>query len=216
MSPAVFVFAPSEATPMLPAAISKLIQTLPKTRVPAGQQMFHQGDSCQQYFILTAGQARIFTRASNGKEVILYQVCPGDICVLTTACLLGNEAFPAEAIAETELELRRLSKLEFEHLLDTNSDFRHFVFQGFGKRMNSLIATVQKLALETIEQRLAKHLLLQAHNPIEITHQAIAEQIGSAREVVSRHLKRFESKGLLQLGRGQIHLLDRSSLLALT
>lgn len=201
---------------MLPNAIAEIAQNLPKISIAAGQQIFHQGDSCQQYFILTQGQARIFTRSSNGKEVILYQVSPGDICVLTTACLLGNEAFPAEALAETDLELRRLSKPEFEHLIDNHAEFRRFVFQGFGKRMNSLIATVQKLALETIEQRLAKHLLLQAHNPIETTHQAIAEQIGSAREVVSRHLKRFESEGLLGLGRGKIEILDRPRLFELT
>lgn len=197
-------------------AIDSLVSNLPEQVVPAGSQIFRQGDNCNQYFVLTSGSAKIFTRSANGKEVLLYHVKPGSICVLTAACLIGHQHFPAEAVAETDLHVRVMTKRQFDELMETSATFRQYVLDGFGERINGLIQTIQKLALETIEQRLAKFLLMQPRNSIASTHQEIADEIGSAREVVSRNLKRFETNQLLSLGRGQIELLDRQGLLALT
>jgi CRP/FNR family transcriptional regulator len=197
-------------------AIDTLISDLPEQVVPAGSQIFRQGDNCNQYFVLTSGSAKIFTRSANGKEVLLYHVKPGSICVLTAACLIGHQHFPAEAVAETELHVRIMTRRQFDKLMESSAPFREYVLDGFGERINGLIQTIQKLALETIEQRLAKFLLMQPQNCIASTHQEIADEIGSAREVVSRNLKRFESNSLISLGRGQIELLDRQGLLALT
>lgn len=90
------------------------------------------------------------------------------------------------------------------------------MFDNFGQRIGNLIETIEKLALETVEQRLVKHLLLQPGNPVRATHQQIAAEIGSAREVVSRQLKRLEAQGWVKLDRGSIELLDRASLYSLT
>lgn len=197
-------------------SFSDFLKTLPEQVIPAGTQIFQQGDNCSRYFVLIEGRARIFTRSVNGKEVNLYHVEAGGICVLTTACLLSNKAFPAEAVADTELRIRVLSKAKFDELMEQSEQFRSLVFEDFGQRMNGLIGTIQKLALETIEQRLAKYLLMRPDNIITATHKDIASEIGSAREVVSRHLKKFEDQSLVDLGRGQIQILDRKSLLELT
>lgn len=105
-----------------------------------------------------------------------------------------------------------MPKRRFDELMENSAEFRHQVFDNFGQRIGSLIETIEKLALETLEQRLAKYLLLQPCNPVQATHLDIASEIGSAREVVSRHLKRFESQGLVKLDRGSIELLDRTAL----
>lgn len=189
-----------------------IIQDLPELIIPGGKQIFRQGDSCGQYFILVEGCVHVYTRSVNGKEVSLYRVTPGGMCVLTTASLIGKTPFPAEAVAESPLRLRTVTKKKFDELVGSSGAFRDFVFKDFGVRINSLIKTIQQLALETIEQRLAKYLLMQPGGAINITHHELAVEIGSAREVVSRHLKRLEKGCLVSLGRGVIEVLDRERL----
>ena len=196
--------------------LQQILEQAPLKRVPAGTQIFRQGDQCAQYFFVLEGSAKVFARSTNGKEVLLYRIEPESICLLTASCLLGNKAFPAEAIAETELKVRVINKTTFDLLMNESPEFRDKVLSGFGKRMNDLIATIQKLELESVEQRLVKFLLMQPLNIITTTHQQIADEIGSAREVVSRHLKRLEEQQLLKLGRGHITLTERAKLLALT
>lgn len=184
----------------------------PLQQVPSGTQILHQGDECQNYFLLVSGSVKIFARSANGREVVLYHVAPGKICVLTTTCLLGDKRFPAEAVAESELSVRMMPKRRFDELMESSTEFRQQIFDNFGQRLGSLIETIEKLALETLEQRLVKYLLLQPCNPLQVTHQDIASEIGSAREVVSRYLKRFEAQDWLKLDRGSIELLDRIAL----
>lgn len=192
--------------------LEALFESLPELSIPRGAQLFSQGQACENYVIPLSGRARVFTRSAMGKEVVLYRVEPGDMCVLTTSCLFSNAAFPAEAVAETEMTVKVIAKSQFDRLVNDDAGFRAFVFDSFSRRVAGLIGTVEKLALESIEQRLSKYLLLQPENRINVTHQDIALEIGSAREVVSRHLKRFESEGWIRLGRGHIELLDRQGL----
>lgn len=192
--------------------LSDELDALPEMKIPSGTGIFHQGQACENYFILVEGSARIFTRSAAGKEVVLYRVEPGDMCVLTTSCLLSSQTFPAEAIAETDMRVKVMQKSQFDKLVNKSAEFRKFVFSSFGRRLSNLITTVEKLALESIEQRLAKYLLLQPESRIATTHQDLALEIGTAREVVSRHLKRFELEGWIKLGRGTIELLNRQAL----
>lgn len=196
--------------------LDELIESTPERLIPAGTEIFRQGDTCQQYFILSEGCARVYARSESGKEILLYHVNPDKICALTVSCLLGQNRYPAEAIAETDLKVRIINKATFDQLMEKSSGFRKFVMDGFGERMRDLIGTIHKVAFESIEQRLIKLLLLQPDNRITLTHQKIAEEIGSVREVVSRQLKRLESKELIQLGRGQIEIVNRAALYNLT
>ena len=193
-------------------SLEQYFNDYPVQQVPAGTQILHQGDECQNYFLLVEGSVKIFARSANGREVVLYHVTPGKICVLTTTCLLGDKHFPAEAEAETALSVRMMPKRRFDELMEKSAEFRQQVFNNFGQRIGSLIETIEKLALETLEQRLAKYLLLQPCNPVQVTHQHIAAEIGTAREVVSRHLKRFEGMGWVKLDRSSINITDRTAL----
>lgn len=185
-------------------------------RIPAGQPVLHQGDECLNYFLLTAGSVRLFTRSASGREVTLYHVRPDSICVLTTSCLLGGRRFPAEAVADTDLRVRMMPKARFDDLMETAPSFRDAVFQSLAQRMDSLIQTIEKLALEPIDVRIAKYLLSFDTALIQTTHQLVASEVGTAREVVSRHLKQLADKGMIQPERGAIRILDPDALAKLT
>lgn len=194
--------------------LPSIIKTLDTVELPANQQVFSQGQTCQHYIVLISGQVRVFTRSANGKEVVLYRMQPGEMCVLTAACLLGNQKYPAEAITETAVEALMLSHRDFDQLVAESPAFRQFVFQSFSQRLADLMAQLEHIALESVDQRLARYLLENANEQgiITTTHQDIASNIGSVREVVSRHLKTLEKQSLIILRRGSIELLEMNSL----
>ena len=185
-------------------------------QIPAGSPVLHQGDECLNYFLLKAGSVRLFTRSASGREVTLYHVQPDNICVLTTSCLLGGRRFPAEAVADTDLTVRMMPRARFEDLMETAPDFRNAVFQSLASRMDSLIQTIEKLALEPIDVRIAKYLLSFDSSLVRTTHQLMASEVGTAREVVSRHLKQLADRGMIQPERGAIRIVDPDALSELT
>jgi len=190
------------------------LENAQEVTIQAHQPIFHQGDSCNNYILLTQGSVKVFARSPSGKEIILYYVKPGEVCVLTTSCLLSNKRYPAEAITETATSAKIIPKQEFDSLMDTSKAFRQFVFSNLSQRLAKLISLIEQIALESIEQRLAGYLLLHASDKdqIKTTHQEIAFEIGSAREVISRHLKTFEKQGWISIDRGLITLADTESL----
>ncbi len=197
--------------------LPSVIKTLKTIKLPANQQVFSQGEICQHYIVLISGRVRVFTRSANGKEIVLYRIQSGEMCVLTTACLLGNRKYPAEAITETAVEALMLRHHDFDQLVAESPEFRQFVFQSFSQRLADLMTQLEHIALESVDQRLARYLLENTNtkNIITTTHQDIANNIGSAREVVSRHLKTLEKQSLITLHRGSIELLETGSLQAL-
>ena len=182
--------------------------------IPAGTRVFVPGSACQNYLLVGHGRVRVQLLTAGGREVVLYHVGEGDSCVLTTSCLLGATTYPAEGITETDVTAFTLSATDFNQGLDTSAAFRRFVFGNLGRRLTEVIARMEQVAFAPIDARLAGSLLtLAGHNlQLELTHQALAVELGSAREVVSRHLKRFEDHGWVRLGRGNIELLDRTAL----
>lgn len=169
-----------------------------KVKLPAQQFIFHEGDDCSKFLLVISGSVRVQKVSENGRMVTLYRVGDNGMCILTTSCLLGNQKYNAEGVTETPTEAFILSDANFRELMHKSSSFRESVFQSMSLRMSSLILKIDDIAFGQINHRIAKALLKFAHNGIvEKTHQEIADEIGSAREVVSRHLKEFERKGLL-------------------
>jgi len=178
--------------------------------------VFHAGDLCEAFLILLDGEVRVQLTSANGREVTLYRIGPGGSCILTTSCLLSNEHYPAEAIAESDVEALAIPVASFQSALESSQWFRRFVFDGFSTRLTSVIQKIEQIAFTAIDVRLANVLLeLDRQGVDKITHQDIAVELGTAREVVSRHLKRFESRGWVRLGRGQVTLVDRPPIEAL-
>lgn len=180
-------------------------------RLPAGQILFYPGSSCQNYVLVVEGVIRVQLIAASGREVLLYQVRPGDSCVLTTACLLGQRPYPAEGITETAVTAFIVGGQCFQQALRRSDCFRSFVFENLAQRLAAVIGRMEEVVFTAIEQRLAK-ILVEAGDRLVTTHQALATELGTAREVVSRQLKRFERYGWIRLNRGRIEVLDRRAL----
>ena len=181
--------------------------------VKAGQKVFSPGQACESFLVVRTGSVRVSTVTETGRELVLYRVGPRETCVLTTACLLASADYDAEGVAETDTEAMVVSKLLFEDLLARSAAFRHFVFSSYGDRLRDLISLVQEVSQRQVDRRLARFLIERgANGPIAATHQEIAAELGTAREVVSRLLKHFEAEGLVRLERRQIDIADRDKL----
>jgi CRP/FNR family transcriptional regulator len=160
---------------------------------------------------VVAGSIKVVKAAANGREMLLYRVEPGDSCIISSSCLLGHTPYTARGETETEVTLLVVPMPLFEKLLAENREFRDFVFHLFADRIAELMQLVEEVAFHRLDQRLAR-LLLARGDDIQSTHQALADELGSVREIVSRLLKGFAADGLVSLGREHIALLDRSGL----
>ena len=195
------------------AARQRLAREAHGLTVPAGQRVFSPGQPCGAFLVVRRGAVRVSTVTETGRELMLYRVGPGETCVLTTASLLSATDYDAEGVAEAETEALVVPKALFEELLAGSAAFRKFVFSSYGERLRDLIALVQEVSQRQVDRRLARLLLERsAAGPIAATHQEIAAELGTAREVVSRLLKQFEVEGLLHLERRQIVIADRGKL----
>lgn len=177
----------------------------------AGQRLFSDGDPCTHYSLLLEGIIRASRLSSDGHEILLYRINPGESCVLTVVALLGETCYPASGTAETKLSLLGIPRSMFLEMVLTSPAFRVFVFGSLSQRMAHLMAVIDDVAFRRVDQRLASRLLLQ-RKPITTTHQMLADDLGTSREVVSRILETFQQSGMLRLGRKHIEILDRDAL----
>lgn len=192
----------------------QLDQALAQARsltLAAGSVVFDERRPCLGFPMLLAGAIKVVKSAPNGRELQLYRVEAGESCILTSSCLLGNAAYSARGIAERDLELLVLPPAAFQRLLETHEPFRRFVFSLFSERLAELMQLVEEVAFRKLDQRLAA-LLLTKGRLIQTTHQAIADELGSVREIISRLLKTFAEQRLVALSREQIEVLDPAGL----
>jgi len=189
------------------AGLSDLFAQGHLRRVPAGAVMFDERQPCQAFPLLIEGSIRVSKVGSSGREIQLYRVAPGEACVLTSSCLLGNAAYNARGVAEAEVVMLALPATLFRRFLDTEAAFRDYVFAIVFDRLSELMQLVEAVAFQRLDRRLAS-LLLGKGKVVHATHQHLAEELGSVREIVSRLLKGFADQGLVSLGREQIEVLD--------
>jgi CRP/FNR family transcriptional regulator len=196
--------------------VGKTLRQARFARLPRGTVIFRPGNPCSDYLLLATGCIRVETGNEHGREIVLYRVHPGQGCVLTTSCLLSHDHYPATGVVERAASALLLSQPVFEEALARSGDFRRFVFAELGGRLARVLERIESVALSPIEQRLAQVLLDLAEENGEVrrTHQQLAAELGSAREVVSRGLARFAEHGWIRPGRGHISLLDPAALAA--
>ncbi|MFN3867991.1 MAG: Crp/Fnr family transcriptional regulator [Hyphomicrobiaceae bacterium] len=181
---------------------------------PGGTVLFQPGQACERLVLLTRGTVRVRMVSETGREIELYRVRPGDMCVMSVACLMGERPYQAEGIADGDIEGVAISRGLFRELLAQSEGFRETVIAVQTRRIFDLVGLVDELAFHRTEARLAARLLQRAgkDDSVAETHQELALDIGTAREVVSRRLKRFEAQGLVALERGRVRILDRLGL----
>ena len=194
-------------------SLQRLMAAARQLTLPAGQTIFQPGGACGNYLLVLEGSVRVQIMTPSGREVLLYQVKPGNACILTTSCLLGANDYPAFGITETAVSALAIPADDFHRAIGQSTFFRTFVFSGFSERLSGVIGRMEELVEGDIDRMLAKTLLDAAQDgKVTMTHQDLAVAIGSAREVVSRHLKQWEGKGWVKLARGNLVLLDMARL----
>ena len=178
------------------------------------QQVFGPDNIPDSLLLLQTGRLRVSQSSDAGREIVLYRVEAGESCVLTTACMLSEEAYNAEGIAETEITAITLPKSSFDKLAAEEDSFRSFVFSAYSKRLIDLLRVVDDVAFGRMDVRLAERLLALGEGRVEIsaTHQALANELGTAREVVSRILNDFQKRGIISQTRGRITLENKVDL----
>jgi CRP/FNR family transcriptional regulator len=200
----------------LPAArLERLLAESQLLRVPAGGVLFDANQPCRGFPLVLEGAVRVAKSAPSGREILLYRVDPGQGCILSGGCLLGHSDYTARAVAGEDVVLLSVPPALFQELLLEFEPFRRFVFGMYGERLAEVMEVVDEVAFRRLDERLAQ-LLIHRGPVIEATHQKLADELGSVREIVSRLLRSFETRGWVKLERERITLTDPKSLAALT
>jgi CRP/FNR family transcriptional regulator, anaerobic regulatory protein len=190
--------------------LARLVAETQQMAVPARTVLFDERQPCQGFPFVLAGSIRVVKLAANGRELPLYKVLPGESCIITSSCLLGHADYNARGVTENETTLALLPRALFDEML-LETAFRDFVFDLFAERIAELMQLVEEVAFRKLDQRLA-NLLLGKGRRLHTTHQQLADELGSVREMVSRLLKGFADQGLVRLAREQIEILDPAGL----
>lgn len=181
--------------------------------VPAGTLLFHEGAPCGGFPLMLAGEVQVARGTAGGRQLELYRVTPGELCVVSTSCLFGSGPMTAHGVTTAPTELLLLTPTGFAQWCEFEP-FRRFVFGIFADRLADLMALAEAVAFQRLDQRLAAALLGRG-TLVRATHQQLADELGTVREIVTRLLRRFERDGLVRCGREQIELLDAPALRAL-
>ncbi len=180
-------------------------------RVARGETLFTRGDPCPALPFLLSGQVRIMRTTPEGKSIQLYTVLPGEACVVSNGALLGALPFDATGVAATDIELAAVPAEVVDALVAEEPAFRTFLFRLYGERIADLMGLVEALAFQRLDQRLAR-LLVERGPQLKVTHQTLADELGVAREMVTRVLRSFADRGLIEQQREFILVPDAAAL----
>ena len=196
----------------LPEEIQKsLCDQVRQVSIPANTQLFDRGGSCVMLPLVTQGSIRVFRQSESGREISLYRVTKDQLCIVTLSCLLGGDNYPATGVTESDVTAITVPDGLFHELIASQRQFRDSVFQLFSERISNLMGLVNEIAFHKLDQRLAQFLITQGP-VINGSHQQIADELGSVREIVSRILKQFEENKWVTLGRKQVEIIDFDAL----
>lgn len=192
------------------SVVRRMLERARQVSLGPGETIFSVGTECHRFLMIVDGSVRVVLTSVSGRTVTLYRIEPGGTCVLTTSCLLGGDDYPAIARTETPVIALAVNRDDFDRALTESSAFRRFVFSNFAKRLAAVIRRMESVALTPVDQRLAQEILRRAGSggSVRATHEELALEVGSAREVVSRRLKTLEKQGFLEIERGQLIVTD--------
>lgn len=200
-----------DAYPALAGVVSRSRGMLlgPMT-VAAGAPLFSEHEPCKGFPLVIEGEVRVSRSSGDGRSLELYRVGVGELCLVSSACLFRAEPMTAHGVATRETTLYVAPPGAFRGWL-TDTPFRDYVLGLFAQRMADLTALIDAIAFHKLDQRLAAALL--GHGPeLQVTHQHLADALGTVREIVTRLLRRFEREGWVELARERIRILDSAAL----
>ena len=183
-------------------------------KIVKGKDVFIEGDHCDAIALLISGVVRVYKIGETGREITLYRFGLGESCILTANAILSQQSFPAIATVEQDAEAVMIPAEKFREWVTRHDMWRKFVFDLLSQRLSSVMAIVDEVAFQRMDVRVASLLLTRSRvqNPIRITHQEIAAELGSSREVISRLLEDFSERGFIGVRRGEVEILDPEGL----
>lgn len=185
-------------------------ETLDKVRAmqfPPGQILFSAGQHCQGLPLVIGGRVKVQMTGISGHSIVLYRMGVDDICTLSIGCLMTGRPYRAEAVVEEDAEALMIPRGVFDRLMNQSAAFRLGIMESYGRRLDDLMLLVEEVAFRRMDTRLEEWLLARADGgSVVITHQELAVELGTAREVVSRLLKELERRDMVKLSRGKIQV----------
>jgi CRP/FNR family transcriptional regulator len=193
----------------------QLLQHARIKEIPAGASICWEGDTCTQLALVLSGAVRVYKVGESGREITLYRIEENESCILTASCILSQTHFPAFAVAETTVQAVLIPASILREWVQQYEVWRDYVFGLMSERLAAVITTVEEVAFRRVDARIAEFVanLAEEQQEVKITHQEIAFELGTAREVVSRILKDFEREKLISLSRGSIIIQHKQALL---
>lgn len=216
------------AQPLLQGLATSVLEQLaaqPVLELPAGTRVFEKSADCAGFPIILSGTVRVYKHLANGRRIELYRVTPDEPCILSLGCLLGSSRYPASGVTGEATRLIVMPSAVFGECLANNAVFRNAMFHALGRRLINTMELVEEVATLRLDVRLAAALLAHygeqsgtqpgPHRRILLTHQQLADELGTVREMISRLLDDFAQRGVVALGRGRIDILEPDRLRAL-
>ena len=184
------------------------------SKIRAGQVVFQEGEPCGIVAFLLKGVIRVSKIGKSGKEIYLYRVREGEACILMISSVLASKDYPATATIEEDVEAILLPIPVFKGWMGKNEVMQQFVYKMLSERLVSVMTLIEEIVFHKMDERVAEFLIEMKgeENLLTITHDAIAMELGTAREVISRIMKEFQQKGWVSLSRGKINILNQIAL----
>ncbi len=190
-----------------PEAVKDILSAAMYEALPANTMMQLEGQPCDSLGLMLSGVKRIYKASKGGREITLYEVGPGETCILNASCILANTVCSVNAASVTDVAMLSLPAKDFRKLVAKYEEIRKFIFTAISQNFASVTELIKEVAFRKMDERLLDYLVEKSeHQKLPATHQKIADDLGTAREVVSRLLKEFERKGLIRLSRSLIEL----------
>lgn len=202
------------ALPILSKADPQLLNDFKQSaflaRIPAGRDVFVEGDHVDAIALLLSGAVRVYKLGETGREITLYRFGVGESCILTANAILSRQSFSAIATVEQDIEAIMIPAATFREWVNRYDLWRDFVFALLSQRLSRVMEIVEEVTFQRMDIRVATLLLERSRirNPMTITHQEIAAELGSSREVISRILETMAIRGIIRVLRGSIEVLD--------
>ena len=202
------------AVAQMPPELMALACATAPLKVPTGTTLFSENTPCQGFPLVLEGEVKVSRHSGDGRSLELYRVVPGELCLVSSSCLFRSQPLSAQGVTTKATSLILLAPAVFQRWLEAPA-FRNEVLGLFADRMTDLTSLIDAVAFHKLDRRLAAALLGHGQQ-LAITHQVLADELGTVREIVTRLLRRFEREGWVALGREQIQILNSAALRDLT
>jgi len=175
---------------------------------PPNTMILRDGQQCPGLFLMLAGEKRIF-KTKEGREITLNTIVPGEFCIFTPGCSLSKTPYPANAVSITDVEILIIPPEKLQEYISQYKEMINLIFSHINKTFADVMELITEVTFKRMHERLIDYLIEKSEDgKLQVTHQVIANELGTAREVVSRLLKDLERRGAVMLARNSIQLVN--------